>query len=70
MNISAGHLTATVHRDDRQTVTVELREQDRNLLVGYIEITLVPTGARILGTDANDYDVGELIVHAEKEEVI
>lgn len=66
MGIAAGHLDAIIHRDDRQTVTVELREQDRNLLVGYVEISLVPTGARILATNANDSEVdGHLIVHAE-----
>jgi hypothetical protein len=62
MNISAGHLVATVHQDDRQTITVELREADRNLSVGFVEITLVPAGARVHGTNGkDDSDADEMI---------
>lgn len=70
MSIAAGHLVATIHQDDRQTVTIELREADRNLSVGFVEITLVPTGARVHGThgkDDSDAD-GMLILHAEQPE--
>jgi hypothetical protein len=68
MNIAAGHLDAIVHRDDRQTITVELRETDRNLSVGYVQVTLVPRGARVEAWNADDSDVdGQLVVHAEVE---
>ena len=67
MSIAAGTLAWTVSREDKQTITVEIREEDKNLLVGYVEIKLVPTGARVLGTNgADDRDVDEqIILHAE-----
>jgi hypothetical protein len=65
--IAAGHLEAIVHRDDAQTVTIELREKGKNLSVGFVEISLVPTGARVLGTHGKDDSEadGFLILHAE-----
>jgi hypothetical protein len=67
MSTATGDLIATLHRDDRQTVTVELREGSKNRMVGYVEITLVEVGARVLGTNGKDDSNadGMIILHAE-----
>ena len=63
-------ITATTKQDSPETVTVELREQTENLLLGYLEVTLVPVGARVEAWNADDSDVdGRLIIKAERPEV-
>jgi len=67
MSIATGTLAWTVSRDDKQTITVEVREQTQNLLVGFVQIALVPTGAAVVGTNgADDSEAdGEIILNAE-----
>jgi len=40
-------LAVTPKQESPQTVSLTLREEISNTLIGYVEITLVPTGARI-----------------------
>jgi hypothetical protein len=66
---SPKHRTLSVKADQEtsQTVTLTLREEMSNVLIGYVEITLVPTGARVSAWNADDSDIdGQLIVHAER----
>jgi hypothetical protein len=64
--MSGGILNVKVEKDGDQTQSLTLRESVSNRLIGYVEITLVPKGARIQAWNADDSDVnGMLIVHAE-----
>ena len=67
MSLAEGTLAWTVKRDDKQTITVEVREENSNVLVGYVEISLIRKGAYVLGTNGdNDSDAkGEIILRAE-----
>jgi len=61
-------LAVTPKQESPQTVSLTLREEISNTLIGYVEITLVPTGARIeawhgLNDSALDH---QLIVRSEK----
>jgi hypothetical protein len=40
-------LVATVKQESPDTVTIELREQTENRLLGYIEATCIPAGVRL-----------------------
>jgi len=60
-------LAVTQKQESPQTVSLELRESVANLLVGYVEITLVPNGARIEAWNADDSPVeGGGVVQAER----
>jgi len=64
----SGHISVACSRETAETFTMTIRNDTKNLLIGYAEITLVPAGARIeawhgLNDEALDQ---QLILRAEK----
>lgn len=61
-------ITAQVKQESSQTVAITVNGPDKGLgpeLIGYLEITVVPSGARVEGWNADDTEVGsQLILHA------
>lgn len=62
-------LVATTKQESPQTVTIELREQTENRLLGYLEATIVPAGVRIdawHGLNDSQHDE-QLVLRAERD---
>lgn len=60
-------ITAIVTQDSPQTVSIELREQVGNTLIGHLEATIVPLGARVEGWHGeNDEQSGQLVLWGER----
>lgn len=65
----SGHLSVTCTRETAEAFTLRIREDSRNLQVGYAEITLIEGGqVRIQGWNGDDDSVvdEEIILRPEQ----